>query len=498
MEREGKGRGMSLRSQVISSVCWKLLERGGSQAVRLVVQIVMARLLVPDDFGMLAVMLVLVDLGNTVAQSGLNTALVQDPNVTEEDYSTVFWMCLAAAAVLYALVFACAPLVASFYGLPALGTPLRVLGLVLLVNAYNAVQVSKITRELAMRKIFVGTAVSVLVSSVLGIGSALAGLGVWALVAQQLGYQVTNVLAHAAQVDWRPRATFNARRARSLYAFGWKLLASGLLGTLYASLTSLVAGRLFGSYQLGLISQGEKYPRALGTTIDGVIQPVMLSAVSRAQGDVAYARRIVRRALRTSAYLVMPAQCLAAAVAPALVPLLLGEQWAPCVAYFQLFCLVFAMLPLHTANLQALVGMGRSGTFLRLELVKTCLGATGVLVALLVFGSALALVASYVVTGVISTFVNARPSRRVLGYPYAQQLRDVAPTVLLCAASWLGASAASLLPVGGVGLLLLQAATFVSIYLGLSLALKLDELAYLVCVARGWLGARRGRGGAHA
>ena len=497
MVREVKGRGMSLKSQVISSVCWKLLERGGSQAVRLVVQVVMARLLVPDDFGMLAVMLVLVDLGNTVAQSGLNTALVQDPNVTEEDYSTVFWMCLAAAAALYAVVFAGAPLVATFYGMPGLSAPLRALGLVLLVNAYNAVQISKITRELTMKKIFVGTVVSVLVSSALGIGAALAGLGVWALVLQQLGYQVSNVLAHAAQVDWRPRATFNAQRARALYAFGWKLLASGLLSTFYGSVTSLVAGWLFGSYQLGLISQGEKYPQALGTTIDGVIQPVMLSAVSRVQGDVAHARRIVRRALRTSAYLVMPAQCLAAAVAPTLVPLLLGEQWAPCVTYFQLFCLVFTMLPLHTTNLQALVGMGRSGTFLRLELVKTCLGAAGLLIAALVFGSPTALVASYVVTGLISTFVNACPSRRVFGYPYAQQLRDVAPTALLCATSWLGAWAVSLLPLGGAGLLL-QVATFSALYLGLSFAFKLDEPAYLISVARELLDARWERGASHA
>lgn len=188
-------------------------------AVKLIVQIVLARLLAPEEFGMLALMLVFVNIGNVIVQSGLNTALVQDPDVEDDDYSTVFWMSFVISLVLYGVIFFSAPYIANFYAMPALVDPLRVLGFILLINAYNAVQIGKLTRDLEMKKIFLGTIVASVVSSVLGIGSALAGLGVWALAIQQLSYQFTNVVANAFQVDWHPRLVFRVGRAKKLFSF---------------------------------------------------------------------------------------------------------------------------------------------------------------------------------------------------------------------------------------------------------------------------------------
>ena len=339
-------------------------------AVKLVVQIVLARLLAPEEFGMLALMLVFVNIGNVIVQSGLNTALVQDPDVEDDDYSTVFWMSFVVSLILYGVIFFSAPYIASFYAMPALVDPLRVLGLILLINAYNAVQIGKLTRDLEMKKIFLGTIAASVVSSVLGIGTAVAGMGVWALAIQQLSYQFTNVVANAFQVDWHPRLVFHANRAKKLFSFGWKLLVSGLLNSVSQSLSSLIIGKQFSGYQLGLVSQGEKYPAALGSMLDGVIQPVMLSTIAKVQSDISYARRIMRRALKTSTYLVFPVMGLFAVVAPTLVPLLLGDQWTESVPFFQLFCIAYGLLPVHTTNLQTLVGMGRSDLFLRLEMVK--------------------------------------------------------------------------------------------------------------------------------
>lgn len=480
----------SLQDSVKSSLLWKLLERGGYQFVQMVVQVVMARLLAPEQFGALAVMLVFVNLGNVVVQSGLNTALIQSPEADDVDFSTVFWMSLAVSVALYMAIFFAAPAVETFYAMPGLVWPLRALSFLLVVNSYNSVQVAKVTRDLQMRKVFRATMASVVTSAVVGIGSALAGAGLWALVAQQLTYQVINCVALAFQVDWRPRTVFCADRARELFGFGWRLLASGLLEQGYQSLADLVVGKRFSPAQLGLVSQGKKYPQAVGSMLDGAIQPVMLSAVSRVQDDRARVKRLVRRALKTSTFLIAPAMALFACLAPSLVPALLGAQWEEAVPFMQAYCMVYALLPIHTTNLQALNGMGRSDLFLRLELVKKAYGIAALLFCAFVLNDVRALVMSYLVTGVVSTFVNAWPNKRVIGYSYAEQVRDIAPAFLLSGAAALAAGLVALAGLGAWATVLAQAGAFALVYLGLAAALRLEALTYLLRTLRGLVSSR--------
>ena len=448
----------------------------------------MARLLAPEQFGQLSIMLVFVNLGNVIVQSGMNTALIQAERIERVDCSTVFLISLAISAVLYLSVYLAAPAIAGFYSSPGLVWPLRVLALLFVVNAYNAVQIALITRRLEMRKIFNATVLSSAVSAAIGIGCALAGLGVWALVAQQLSYQVSNCLAHAVQLDWRPHAEFSIASARRLFGFGSRLLASGLLDQGYQSLSDLIIGRQFSTGELGLVSQGKKYPQAIGSVLDGAIQPVMLSAVSRVQDDIAQVRRLVRRALKTSTFLIVPGMVLFALVAPTLVPLLLGEQWTQSVPFLQMYCVIYAFLPIHTTNLQALNGMGRSDLFLKLELVKKAYGVCIVCFTAFILRDVHLMVAGYIVSALISTFVNSWPNRRVIGYAYGEQVRDIAPAFALSAAAFFIGWAVSLLPVSGLALVLLQAAAFAATYLGLAALLRVEELSYLLSTLRGLLG----------
>ena len=478
---------MNIKLLTVSSLFWKLFERGGRAVVELLVQIVMARLLAPEEFGALAIMLVLVNVGNVIVQSGLNTALVQAPHVDGKDCSTVFWLSFAVSLALYAAVFACAPLFADFYAMPHIVWPLRALALVLVVNSFNAVQVAVVQRALEFRKVFNATVASVAVSGALGVASALAGAGLWALVAQQLAYQLANCAALALQVRWRPRAVFDAGRARTLFSFGWKLLASGLLDAGYRGLSDLVIGKQFSAGSLGLVSQGKKYPMAVGSMLDGAIQPVMLSAVSRVQGDAACVKRLVRRALKTSTYLIVPSMAAFALVAEPLVRLLLGEQWLPCVPFLQMYCLVYALLPIHTTNLQALNGVGRSDLFL----VKKAYGLAVMLFAAFVLRDVYLLVGSYMLTGVVSTFVNAWPNRKVVGYSYAEQVRDVCPAFLLAAASAAVAFPVSLLALPDLATAALQAAAMAAAYLILSRLFKVEALSYLLGTAKELASSRK-------
>lgn len=470
----------SLKEKTLSSLIWKLVERGGNQIILLAVQIVMARLLAPEEFGMLAIMLVFVNIGNVLVQSGLNTALIQSPDATDDDFSTVFWLSLGMSVVLYAATFFVAVPIAAFYDSPAIVWPLRGLSLVFLVNAYNATQVAKVSRELAFKKIAIATLISVFVSGGIGIFLARNGAGLWSLVAQQLSYQVVNCIALAFQVDWKPRPVFSWQRARTMFSFGWKLLVSGLIDTGYQSLSDLVIGKQFNTTNLGYVSQGKKYPHALGSMLDGAIQPVMLSAVSRVQNDVSYVKRLVRRALKTSSFLIIPAMTAFALMAEPIVAVLLGEKWLVSVPFLRMYCFVYSLLPIHTSNLQALNGMGRSDLFLRLEIVKKVIGISVLAFTAFVLGDITMMVAGYMLTGLLSTFINAYPNKKVIGYSYSEQIKDIMPSVAMSALSAAIAYPISMLGFGGITTIVMQLVVMVTVYLGISCALRVEAFEYLM------------------
>ncbi len=481
-----------LKSATISSLFWKLFEQGGSALIQLVVQIVMARLLAPAEFGALAIMLVFVNVGNVIVQSGLNTAIIQAPDVTERDYDTVFWMSLAISVVLYAAVYLAAPAVADFYSMPALIWPLRVLVLILVVNAYNAIQEAIVARMLDFNKTFRATVSAALVSGVAGISVAVLGGGLWALVVQQLSFQVVKCVALAIQVPWKPQPVFEGDRAVVLFRFGWKLLVSGVLDQAYQSLSDLIIGRVFTSSDLGYVNQGKRYPQALGIVLDGAIQPVMLSAVSRVQEDLVQVKRLVRRALKTSTFLIVPAMLAFALVARPLVLLLLGEKWLPAVPFLQMYCLIYALLPINTTNLQSLNGMGRSDIFLKLEVIKKAIGVSLICFTAFVLRNLYAIVAAQVIAGFVYNFINAFPNRKVIGYSYGEQMRDVLPAFGLAAGAFAAGWPVGMLALPNIVLVLLQLLVFAAVYGGLAWLFHVEEFTYLLRNVRQMLDKRRG------
>lgn len=473
-----------LKASAIQSLFWKLFEQGGSAAITLLVQIVLARLIAPSEFGVLAIMLVFVNIGNVIVQSGLNTAIIQAPDVTECDCSTVFWMCFATSVVLYAIFFLLAPSIAGFYEMPQAAAPLRVLMLVLVVNAYNSIQEAIVARALEFQKTFRATVTAGVVSGMAGVGVALGGGGIWALVVQQLVQQTCRCVVLACQVPWKPRLAFDRTRAARFFGFGWKLLISGILEQMYQGLSDLLIGRVFTASDLGYVSQGKKYPSAIGTLLDGAIQPVMLSAVAKVQGSKESAKRLARRALKTSTYLVVPCMLLFAVTARPIVRLVLGEAWLPSVPFLQLYCIVYALLPIHSTNLQVLNGMGRSDLFLRLEFVKKTLGVVVLSFTVFVMRDLYAIVFGYIVSGVISTFINASPNRRVIGYSYVEQLRDICPAFIIGLVAAMASMSVTLFNLPDVPLILLQTCLMLGTYVGISLLFRVEELAYLLNTLR--------------
>lgn len=480
----------NLKHTTITSLFWKLFEQGGAAAITLIVQIVLARILAPDEFGMLAIMIVFVNVGNVVVQSGLNTALIQTPDVTERDYSTVFWMSLAMSLILYVAIFCAAGAIASFYAMPTLVWPLRALVLILIVNAYNAVQEAIVARNLEFHKTFRSTVAAGVISGTVGIVSALLGAGIWALVLQQLLYQLFKCIVLAFQVPWKPRFVFERARAVQLFSFGWKLLVSGLLDQVYQSLSDLIIGKVFTSSDLGYVSQGKKYPQALGVVLDGAIQPVMLSTVAKVQSSKDQVKRVARRALKTSTFLIMPAMTLFAVVAQSLVPLLLGEKWLFCVPFLQMYCYIYALLPIHTTNLQVLNGVGRSDLFLKLQIIKNALGLCILIFTSLVLQDLHAIVCGFMVSSTLCTFINAAPNKRVIGYAYSEQLRDILPAFALSLVAGACALPLELLALPSIAIIALQIVVMAVVYLVLAYVLHVEELHYLLGTLRSFMTKR--------
>ena len=410
---------------------WKLMERFGVQGIQFVLQIILARLLDPEHYGALSLMVIFTSLANIFIQTGFNTALIQNKDVTEEDYSSVFWVTLGIAAVMYSIIFAAAPVIAVFYEMPDIVQPLRVLAIMLFPGALNSIQLAKISRELDFKKVFFSNIGGILVAGIAGIVIAYIGGGLWALVVQTLLNVTTACVVMIFTVIWRPALICNWIRVGTLFRFGWKLLVSSLMDTLYTDLSSLVIGRKYDSGTLGYYNRGKQFPQFIITAVNSTVQSVMLPAMASEQDNKVKVKKMMRTSMTMSAYIIFPMMAGLAAVASPLVRLLLTDKWLPCVPYMQVYCFSLAFYPVHSCNLQAVNAMGRSDLFLRLEIIKKSYGIVTLAIAVFCFDSPIAIAATGLITTWISWLVNSFPNKKLIGYSYKEQIFDIFPILFM-------------------------------------------------------------------
>ena len=463
-----------------SSFVFKFVESMGMQLVSFAVSLVLANLLSPGDYGVLAMLTVFIAVSQVFVQSGLNTALIQHKDVDETDLSSVFYVSLGIAAVLYALLFALSPAIARYYEMPELRSALRVLALVLFPGALISVQTAVVAREMAFRRQMLVSLAATVVSGSTGICMALAGLGYWALVGQQLTNQCTLAILLLIVIRWRPVRAFSLSRVKTLVRFGWKLLASSLLDTGYMNLRSAVIGKKYTQDTLGLYTRGKQFPELVMNAVNGSISSVMLPVLSEAQDDLVRMKQMMRRSVMLSSFLVLPMMAGLAAVAEPLITLLLPDEWLPCVPFLQILAIDFAFYPIHTANLQAINAMGRSDVFLKLEIIKKSYGIAVLAVTVFLFDSVYAIAWGAVVSTLISAFVNASPNRKLLGYGYLEQMKDVLPSIVLAVAMFAIVSAMNALAWHPALLLVAEITVGAAVYGGLALLCRLESAQFLL------------------
>jgi len=477
------------RKHIINNLLWKILERTGAQGAALITSIILARSLLPEDFGVIALITVFITIANVFVQSGLGTALIQKKDTNSTDFSSVFYISLLIATILYGILFFLAPFIALFFDLPQLTLIIRVISLTLFPFAFNSIQSAFVIKNMQFKKLFLSSFTATIISGIVGIIMANNNFGSWALVGQQLSNSITVCLIMWFTVKWRPKLIFSFKSLRTLFSFGWKLLVSNLINTTYNEIFSLIIGKKYTSDILGFFNRGKQFPSLIVTNIDSAIQTVMLPAYSSNQDNKVKVKQMMRRSIVTSSFLIFPAMVGLAAVAESFISIVLTDKWLPAVTFLQIYCFFYAFQPIQTANLQAINAVGRSDIYLKLEIVKKIIGLS--ILSITVFFGIYAIAIGGAISSVISTFINSYPNKKLLNYSYIEQMRDILPYFFLSIFMGVIVLCVQLFQFNALLTLFTQIIVGLLIYLGGAYLFRLESYIYILKIIKETLKKRK-------
>lgn len=364
----------SLKQVATKGVLWSSIERFSVQGIQFVIMIIMARLLTPEDYGLVGMLTIFLAVSQSLIDSGFSQALIRKQNRTEVDNSTVFYFNIAVGLALYLLFYIFAPWVADFYGLPELSLVMRVVCLGIIFNSLAVVQRALLTVRIDFKTQAKASLIAAVISGMAGVILAYTGFGVWALVCQQLVNLGINTLLLWIFSKWKPMRAYSWTSFRELFSFGSKLLASGLLDTTYNNIYPIVIGKVFSAGDLGHYTRAQQFSVFPSSNITGILQRVTYPVLCSIQNDIDRLRGVYRKFLKLSAYVVFPLMTGLAAVSFPFIRIVLGEKWMFCAVLLQIICFSMMWYPIHAINLNLLQVQGRSDLFLRLEIIKKSIG----------------------------------------------------------------------------------------------------------------------------
>ena len=488
----GKEDSDSLKAKVAKGSVWAALEQVCVQGLNFGMGIVLARLLSPNDYGTVALVTIFISIAQVLVGSGLGQALVQKKEIDALDVDSVFYVSMVLSLVMYIALFAGAPLVARYYHVDELTFILRVLALNLIFYAFNSVQNAALFREMKFNLTFRISLATTLVSAAVGISMAYCGFGVWALVWSSVLGTVAGVLARAHYVAWRPHWQFSMERVRPLFQYGSRLMANSLVGAIFGNVYGLVIGRFYTRADLAFVNKGNNIPTLLLSNINSSLIEVSLPALVRLQDDRDRLVSAMRRLLSMGMFVVLPVMTYLAVAAPKMIVFLYGEKWAASIPYMQLACLMMVWGPIGAVNQQGLLAVGRSGTLLKLGIVRNVV-SLGILAICLTQSVMTWVVVMTFLFGPFSALIDAWCGSRYLGYRVRRQLVDIAPVAGVCVLEALAALAVDLLPWGNgilsFGLCLaVQGLVAAAVYLVAASAFRLRAVCELaMLMPQDWL-----------
>ena len=412
-----------MRQSAVSGMVWKFIERCSSQAVGLLVSIVLARLLEPDEFGIVAITMIFISLADVFVSSGFGASLIQRGKYDAEEFSTMFWAGLGTSLVLYCMLILVAPFIASIYHNNLLYDVLVVLGIRLPLSAYNSIQQAYITQQMLFKKFFYSTLSGTIVSAIVGILFAVNGWGVWALVIQNIVMVFVDMIVLRIMVPWRPKIQFSKKKFRQLFSFSWRVMVTNFIGTLFDQLRGFLIGLYYRPADLAFCNRGERIPQTIAGNISSSIDTVMFAALSKVRDDNVAFLQALRKSMRIGSFLVIPMMAIMTGVAPQFIEILLTQRWIEVVPYMQLVCVQQMLAVLSTLNMQSIKSSGHADTLMKLEFWKKPIYLSILLSTMWI--SPLMMVAGNTFYAFIGLLINSYPNKQLFGYGFVQQWRDV-------------------------------------------------------------------------
>ena len=470
------------RGIVFKSLFWKFFERLGTQLVSFVVSIILARLLLPEQYGAIALIMIFINVCNVIIDGGLNTALIQKKNADNVDFSTILYSSILISSILYAILFLLAPYIAEFYHLPVLKNVIRVLGINLIFYAINSIQRAFVSKHMLFNKLFYSSFISVVISGFIGILLAYENFGIWALVFQNLSCTIVTCVVMWFTIKWRPVLLFSFGRFSQLFSYGWKIFMANFITVIFVEIRKLFIGKLYTPSNLAYYEKGEQFPSLIMNNIFTSIQSILLPTLSEFQNDRERVKAIMRRSTKMSCFVIYPLMIGMIVTAEPLVNILLGEKWQGVIPFIQIMCVANFFRPITISNWEAIKALGYSGITLKLEVLKKVVDIIILLVSINLGVKAIAW--GMVVFNFLCVFINLAPNVKLLNYKIHEQILDAVPTLII---SIIMGVIIFLLRYTGIGnLSLLGSQIFVGVtsYVFLCHIFKEESYSYLIHLAK--------------
>ena len=465
---------------VVSSLIVKFSEQLMVKITSLIVSIVLARILDVTDFGIIAILTIFINISSAVIEGGLSTSLIQKKEVNEIDYSTVFYTSLGLAILLYGILFFSSNFIADQYDDYALALYLKVIGIILFATPFNTVQFGYVYRHMLFKKLFLATLAASVISGVIGIIMANNGFRAWALVMQTILNSIITVIMLLVLVKWKPKLLFSKEKLKEHFSYGWKLLASSLLETLYNEMRSLIIGSKYSANDLAYYNRGDTYPKAVMTSLNTSIQTVMLPVLSAEQDNKERFKEVLRKSINLSSFVVFPAMAGLAAASESFVKIILTNKWIECVPYLQLACVIYAVQPITSCNLQAVKAIGRSDLYLTLDIIKIGLGLLSLIISAVAFKTPMAIAAVSAIYAPIQLMINIIPNKKLLDYSIQEQIQDIAVPFIMSVIMFIVVHTIGFLNIRLLTKFLLQIVVGVCIYICLGIVFRAPALYEII------------------
>lgn len=469
---------------VTSNILWRLLERTGAQGVTLIVSLILARLLDPQVYGLIAIVTVITGLLSIFIDCGCGTALIQKKDVDDLDYSSVFYFNISSSIIIYIIMFFSAPFIQNYYGMENLALYIRVSAINLLLGAAKSIQSTIVSKELIYKKFFFSTLLGTVCAAVTGIAMAFMGFGIWALIVQGLVNNAIDTIILWCTVHFKPKMIFSWKRIRDLILFSWKLVVISFSSTIFESLKQLSIGKIYSSTDLAFYNRGASYPNIFCTNLNSAIESVVFPSMAKEQENPERLKQMTRRAVKTTSYIIFPTLLGLALCCKPLISLILTDKWLGAVNYMYLFCILYALYPLQTSNIDALKALGRVDIIFRNDVIKLILN----FICLVVFihFDLLILLISFIAVEFISFIIYSFTTRRLIHYGFFAQFGDLFPNFFITLIMGIIVFAEGFIPVSNLLLVIIQVPSGVLSYFLLSKIFHVESYSYLLDVFMGY------------